>query len=312
VTALRPDLPDPIDAVIARALAKDRDARYGSCSGLIAAARAAIVPPMLRLHVTAGNAAGTELEVDDQLVLGRHAPEEGQLENDPELSRSHARISRDAAGGYAIEDLGSTNGTWVNGERIAGMRGLVSGDTIEVGATTLLVELPQPATAPETDDGGPSLGETVFAPYPPVAPPPVAPVPAETLLGEPITPVPGPPPVAEPPPPPSEPPPPPPEPAPVVEPPPPPAPVSQPPPSQGLPFAPPPPFATPAPEQTAPIEPEPVAPTEPEPAPQVAAPLSLRLEVDWEAREIVVDLGEDSEPIRLVADDGGWRLAPRD
>ena len=50
-----------------------------------------------------------------------------------------------APGFCAIEDLGSTNGTYVNGLRITGPETLSEGDTIEVGATTLVVrELPIP------------------------------------------------------------------------------------------------------------------------------------------------------------------------
>ena len=44
VTALRPDLPAAIDAVIARALAKDPQRRYETCTAMVAAARAALPP----------------------------------------------------------------------------------------------------------------------------------------------------------------------------------------------------------------------------------------------------------------------------
>src|SRR5215217_3607567 len=108
VTERRPDLAPAIDDVIERALAKNPHSRYATCTELIAGARAAIVPPMLRLRVTSGNAAGTEIDVDDELVVGRHASDEGRLANDEEISRQHARITRDDAGTYVIEDLGST------------------------------------------------------------------------------------------------------------------------------------------------------------------------------------------------------------
>jgi len=59
---------------------------------------------------------------------------------DKMLSRQHARILRDGNGGLMIEDLGSRNGTFVNGERLVNTRPLKSGDRITVGAVTLKVE----------------------------------------------------------------------------------------------------------------------------------------------------------------------------
>ena len=83
--------------------------------------------------------------VDDELLIGRHADGAGRLAEDEEISRSHARLSLDRSGFCAIEDLGSTNGTYVNGLRIKGPQTLSEGDTIEVGGTTLVVrDLPAP------------------------------------------------------------------------------------------------------------------------------------------------------------------------
>ena len=99
-----------------------------------------------RLEVVAGRAIGMSILLDDELLIGRHADGAGRLADDDEISRSHARISLDRSGFCAIEDLGSTNGTFVNGLRITGPQTLSVGDTIEVGATTLVVrELPIPA-----------------------------------------------------------------------------------------------------------------------------------------------------------------------
>jgi pSer/pThr/pTyr-binding forkhead associated (FHA) protein len=99
--------------------------------------------PPVRLEVVAGNAAGLSILVEDQLVIGRHAEGAGQLAADEELSRSHAMINRDSSGFVAIEDLGSTNGTFLNGLRINGPQTLSEGDSIELGGTTLVVrELP--------------------------------------------------------------------------------------------------------------------------------------------------------------------------
>jgi pSer/pThr/pTyr-binding forkhead associated (FHA) protein len=100
-----------------------------------------------RFEVVAGRAIGMSILLDDELLIGRHADGAGRLADDEEISRSHARISLDRSGFCAIEDLGSTNGTFVNGLRINGPQTLSVGDTIELGGTTLVVrELPVPTT----------------------------------------------------------------------------------------------------------------------------------------------------------------------
>jgi pSer/pThr/pTyr-binding forkhead associated (FHA) protein len=105
----------------------------------------------LRLEVISGNATGATIAVEDELVIGRHADGPGRLSEDEEISRQHARISREVTGDYAIEDLGSSNGTFVNGLQIQSPRLLAPGDSIETGATTLVVReivRPQPVASP--------------------------------------------------------------------------------------------------------------------------------------------------------------------
>ena len=156
LTELRPDLPLALDDVVAKAMAKNPDARYDSCTQLMASARSTLSaapapePPSseagapLRLKVTAGNALGNEIQVRDEFLIGRHAPGAGKLGDDIEISRRHARISRTSDGQYVIEDLGSTNGTSVNGRPISAAEPLAVGDTIEVGCTTLVVQVTLP------------------------------------------------------------------------------------------------------------------------------------------------------------------------
>jgi pSer/pThr/pTyr-binding forkhead associated (FHA) protein len=101
----------------------------------------------LILEVLAGNASGSRIVVEEELVIGRHARGIGGLADDIELSRQHARISREPGGGYVIEDMGSTNGTFVNALQIESPSPLGLGDTIEVGATSLLIKsLPPTST----------------------------------------------------------------------------------------------------------------------------------------------------------------------
>jgi len=76
----------------------------------------------------------------ERLVIGRLAECEVTL-GDSNVSRRHAAFTREGDG-WAIEDLGSTNGTRLNGEKIKHAR-LRDGDLIEVGATQLRFHEPR-------------------------------------------------------------------------------------------------------------------------------------------------------------------------
>lgn len=73
----------------------------------------------------------------DQLVIGRDASNSIAI-NDPEISRKHSRLSFQG-GKYVIEDLGSTNGTFVNGQRLAGPAVLKPGDVVSLGEQIVLM-----------------------------------------------------------------------------------------------------------------------------------------------------------------------------
>ena len=103
----------------------------------------------LQLEVVDGNAAGTVIGVGERLVFGRQSEGTGQLANDPELSRHHAEITRRETGEYQLEDLSSTNGTFVNEARLQAPVVLALGDAIELGTTKLVVRaLPAVAAPP--------------------------------------------------------------------------------------------------------------------------------------------------------------------
>src|SRR5438309_2326408 len=102
---------------------------------------------MSRLRVVEGPEAGRELEVTDAAVIGRSATAAGLVIQDPEASRRHATLIPEGEG-LSVEDLGSTNGTFVNGERIAEKRVLAAGDRIELG-TSVLELLPALVVEPE-------------------------------------------------------------------------------------------------------------------------------------------------------------------
>lgn len=86
----------------------------------------------MRLEVLEGTltSASTELNLIQELLVGRESTCEIVFDS-PALSRRHARIFW--ADGVCIEDLGSENGTQVNGEAIQGPRKLRSGDEIAAG-----------------------------------------------------------------------------------------------------------------------------------------------------------------------------------
>jgi hypothetical protein len=88
-------------------------------------------------RVISGPAEGTTIEVNGDLEFGREAAAEGALRGDLQLSRAHARVRRTDSGSLQIEDLGSTNGTFLNGKRVEGPQPLRPGDEVSLGATKL-------------------------------------------------------------------------------------------------------------------------------------------------------------------------------
>jgi hypothetical protein len=88
--------------------------------------------PAARVTISHGPGAGREFGIGAAPVtIGRHDQCDFQVEN-TWVSRRHARIAWSGTG-YVVEDLGSTNGTFVNGERISGPRVLRSGDLLQLG-----------------------------------------------------------------------------------------------------------------------------------------------------------------------------------
>lgn len=72
----------------------------------------------------------------DEFTMGRDPSNEWPIE-DIEVSRRHARLVLEN-GSYSIEDLGSTNGTFVNGQRIRSLLPVLPGATIRLGENVLL------------------------------------------------------------------------------------------------------------------------------------------------------------------------------
>jgi hypothetical protein len=80
------------------------------------------------------------------ITLGRDITNDIVI-NDPEVSRHHCRLTQ-GGGSFTIEDLGSTNGTFINGQRLTGARPLSHGDMVGLGETVTLAYESAAAGAP--------------------------------------------------------------------------------------------------------------------------------------------------------------------
>ena len=87
---------------------------------------------MPRLVIRKGVTAGRDHALGGECVVGRH-PEATFVIDDHLVSRRHYRVFQQG-GVWLVEDLGSTNGTLVNGRKVA-RQPLVDGDLIRAGST---------------------------------------------------------------------------------------------------------------------------------------------------------------------------------
>jgi pSer/pThr/pTyr-binding forkhead associated (FHA) protein len=85
--------------------------------------------------------------------IGAAAGNDVVVDFDRTVSRLHASLER-FAGGWCVRDLGSRNGTFVNGVRVLGDRALCPGDEVRLGATTFVFGCDDPAGAPLTEVAG--------------------------------------------------------------------------------------------------------------------------------------------------------------
>jgi hypothetical protein len=92
---------------------------------------------MSTLRVTTGPSEGQSIECDREFVIGREDAD--LVVEDMEMSRRHATI-RPVAGGLEIEDLGSFNGTFVDGQRISGVAMLTGNASLKMGTTHFTVQ----------------------------------------------------------------------------------------------------------------------------------------------------------------------------
>jgi len=131
------------------------------------------VSAALLLEVVEGPAAGRRVPLDREVVVGRGPDVDLALDDDGKVSRRHARVTP-ADGAAVVEDLGSSNGTFVNRAAAVGRTVLHTGDELQVGTSVLLLRDAREAAR------GPSAVRAVPAPL--AAPPrPPAYVPEQAL-----------------------------------------------------------------------------------------------------------------------------------
>ena len=93
---------------------------------------------MFSIHIIQGFDQGERLEIAKKIFrFGRDSDNDLQL-HDSEVSRFHAELQPDGDG-LKVVDLGSSNGTFVNGERTSSVR-LSSGDRIQMGKTHIIIK----------------------------------------------------------------------------------------------------------------------------------------------------------------------------
>ena len=116
----------------------------------------------LRIISPEGNERSVELERHN--TLGRHPDNSVQI-LDRIVSKNHCHIDQADDGGFVLKDLGSLNGTYVNGGRVEGQRQLDPGDELTLGSTKIVFGSADHDAA-AAGPGGPksSVGRVTMAP----------------------------------------------------------------------------------------------------------------------------------------------------
>ncbi len=145
-----------------------------------------------KLIIESGPSAGTELLLEkDELTLGRDVNNDLVI-NDPEVSRKHARLLKEGDS-YIYEDLGSTNGTFILGERLSRPTLLVPNSKITIGERVQISFVVEGADPSETVVSPRYVQQPPVqspAAYVPPTPPPVVPaVPPANVPPQPSVPV---------------------------------------------------------------------------------------------------------------------------
>lgn len=141
VYSLRADL----FGVRVRKMPQAADATAGSAAPVVAAPKAAparsrsgepaTATSVKTLVITSGPKAGLEVPLESESMTIGRSSESGLVIRDDYTSSHHARLQL-RGGQWVIQDLDSTNGTFLNGQRVSGSAAVAIGTPIKVGATT--------------------------------------------------------------------------------------------------------------------------------------------------------------------------------
>ncbi|MEP7112999.1 MAG: FHA domain-containing protein [Ilumatobacteraceae bacterium] len=82
---------------------------------------------------------GSVFAIGQEITIGRAGTATIGMGDDAFVSQLHARVFRDA-GTAMVEDLGSTNGTYLNGKRLTAPERITKGDRVQIGNTVFEVE----------------------------------------------------------------------------------------------------------------------------------------------------------------------------
>ncbi|GAB4457493.1 MAG: hypothetical protein OHK0029_17380 [Armatimonadaceae bacterium] len=133
-----PPLPSLTDLAAAGAASR-AGVTMAVASGGVATGNANYRTGTPRLVGISGSVQSETFPLTDTLTIGRETDNSLSLTQDTGVSRYHARLERQN-GGWVVADLGSSNGTFVNGAKISGTHPLQPGDEIHVGSSRFRFE----------------------------------------------------------------------------------------------------------------------------------------------------------------------------
>jgi phosphoserine phosphatase RsbU/P len=113
---------------------------------------------MAEIRIESADGASRRVTLDKERVTIGRSRENDVFLPDQWLSRQHAEV-RTRGDGYVLVDLGSKNGTLLNGSRLSGEQGLKDGDLITIGEHRLVFSL---GASDETDDDIEPIGTRIF------------------------------------------------------------------------------------------------------------------------------------------------------